>query len=48
MFFKSEQQQVVSVTTGVEWGGGGYAQCVRLLVTRDHVVLHCITEIFVS
>ena len=31
----SEQLQDVSVATIVEWGGGGCAQCLTLLVTRD-------------
>ena len=33
--FRGEQQQVVSVTTIVQWCGGWCAQCLILLVTRD-------------
>ena len=42
----SEQLQDVSATTIVEWSGGGYAQCLMQLVTRDYVVLLCIAVRF--
>ena len=29
-----------------DWDGGGCAQCLMLLVTRDEVVLRCLTCVF--
>ena len=42
----SEQLQDVCATTIVEWGGGGHAQCLMLLVTRFYVVLNCVAVRF--